>query len=329
MQVGWMAWTTLGVAVVVMLVMDLVLFGRRSKGETIPFRTAAIWSAVWLAIGLLFTFVIVWMDSGEAGHEYLAGFLLEKSLSMDNVFVFAMLFAYFQVPGPLQRRVIFWGIVGAIVLRGIFIVAGTQLLDTFHWMIYVFGAFLLITAVRMVKEDDDDIDPSKTLAMRIFRRIIPFTNKYDGDRFVTRRAGHRVATPLVAAFLMVAAFDLLFALDSIPAILSITRDTYVVASANAMSLLGMTALYFLLANMIDRFEYLNWGLAIVLAFVGLKMIFEWAIHIDPLVSLAVIVVVLAVTILLSMLKTRRDSDDPPEGGGPQPTPTAADTDHPS
>ncbi len=322
MEVGWIAWTTLGVAVVVMLVMDLVLFGRRSKGENIPFRTAAIWSGVWMAIGVLFTFVIIAMDSRAAGGEYLTGFLLEKSLSMDNVFVFAMLFAYFRVPGPLQRRVIFWGIVGAIVLRGIFIVVGSELLDTFHWMIYVFGAFLILTAIRMVREDGDDIDPGKTLAMRIFRRIIPFTEHYDGDRFVTRRAGHRVATPLVAAFLMVAAFDLLFALDSIPAIFAITRDVYVVFAANAMSLLGMTALYFLLANMMERFEYLNWGLALVLAFVGLKMLLEPVVHIAPWVSLIVIVVVLGVTILISLMKTRGASGgNGPDSGEPGPAAT--------
>ncbi len=315
MEVGWIAWTTLGVAVVVMLVMDLVLFGRRSKGENIPFRTAAIWSGVWMAIGVLFTFVIIAMDSRAAGGEYLTGFLLEKSLSMDNVFVFAMLFVYFKVPGPLQRRVIFWGIVGAIVLRGIFIVAGTQLLDAFHWMIYVFGAFLILTAIRMLKEDNEEIDPGKTLAMRIFRRIIPFTEHYDGDRFVTRRAGHRVATPLVAAFLMVAAFDLLFALDSIPAILAITRDIYVVFAANAMSLLGMTALYFLLANMMERFEYLNWGLAIVLAFVGTKMLLEPVVHIAPWVSLIVIVVVLGATILYSLMRTRGTSGGDGPGTG--------------
>jgi len=324
LQVGWIGWTTLGVAVVVMLVMDLVLFGRRSKDGTIPFRTAAIWSGVWMAIGLLFTLVIIAMDSRTAGHEYLTGFLLEKTLSMDNVFVFAMLFAYFKVPTPQQRRVIFWGIVGAIVLRGIFIIAGTQLLDAFHWMIYVFGAFLIFTAIRMVKGDDNDIDPGDTLAMKMFQRVIPFTNHYDGDKFVTVRAGHRVATPLVAAFLMVAAFDLLFALDSIPAILAITRDTYVVISANAMSLLGMTALYFLLANMMDRFEYLHWGLAIVLAFVGLKMLLESVIHIAPWVSLIVIVVVLGLTILYSLMRTRGTSGDDDPGPGPPTEPVAAD-----
>lgn len=304
----WIQWTGLAIVVVVFLLIDLVLFGRRSRGDSIPGRTALIWSVVWMAIGLAFTGVVMWLDSVQAGHEYLTGFLIEKTLSMDNVFVFAMIFAYFRVPGHLQRRVIFWGVVGAIVLRGVFIFIGDALLNSFHWMIYVFGAFLILTAIRMLKDDDNDIDPDTTFVMRTFRKIMPVTREYEGERFVVRRDGVRHATPLVAAFVMVAAFDALFALDSIPAIFAITRDTFVVASANAMSLLGMTALYFLLADMITRFQYLNYGLAIVLAFVGVKMMLVDTWHIPTWISLVVIVVVLTVTILVSLARTK---DEPP------------------
>lgn len=304
MEVGWIAWTGLGVAVVVMLVVDLLLFGRRSDDNVISARTALIWSGIWSAVGLAFTAVVWWLDSGQAAGDYLTGFLIEKTLSLDNLFVFAMIFLYFKVPATMQRRVIFWGIVGAIVLRGIFIFTGDQLLERFEWMIYVFGAFLIFTALRMLKEDDNDLDPEHTLPMRLLRRVVPVTSEYEGEKFFVRRDGVRYATPLVAAFVLVAAFDALFALDSIPAIFGITRDLFVVASANAMSLLGMTALYFLLADMMNRFEHLNVGLAIVLAFVGVKMLIAEWYHIPTWASLVTIVVVLSVTILYSLHKTR-------------------------
>ncbi len=315
----WISWVGLAIAVVVFLVMDLVFFGRRSKGHGIPGRTALIWSIVWMVIGMAFTFVVWYLDSGKAAGDYFTGFLIEKTLSMDNVFVFAMIFAYFRVPDHLQRRVIFWGIVGAIVLRGVFIFIGDALLTTFHWMIYVFGIFLILTAIRMLRDDDNDIDPDNSAVMKVFRRVMPVTREYDGERFFVRRDGVRYATPLVAAFVMVAAFDALFALDSIPAIFAITRDTFVVASANAMSLLGMTALYFLLADMINRFQYLNYGLAVVLAFVGVKMILVDVWHIPTWLSLIVIVVVLALTILISLWRTQDEPpvdltpDEPPPG----------------
>lgn len=316
MEVGWVAWTGLAVAVVAMLAIDLALFGRRADDNVITARTAVMWSLIWSAIGVLFTGVVWWLDSGKAAQDYFTGFLIEKTLSLDNLFVFAMIFMYFKVPTNLQRRVIFWGIVGAIVLRGIFIFAAATLLDLFHWMIYVFGAFLIFTAIKMLNDDDNDIEPDKTVAMRILKRFIPVTNEYSGDRFFLRRDGVRYATPLLAAFVLVAAFDAIFAVDSIPAIFGITEDTFVVASANAMSLLGMTALYFLLADMMNRFEYLNVGLAAVLAFVGAKMLLADVVHLPTWLSLVVIVVVLTVTILYSLAKTR---------GTPGSGPTTGDT----
>ena len=307
MHVGWFGWTALVVAVIVMLVIDLVLFGRKSEDNSINARTAMLWSVVWAAVGVAFAGVVWMLDSHVAAQEYLTGFLIEKMLSLDNLFVFAMIFMYFKVPTTLQRRVIFWGIVGAIVLRGIFIFAGAALLDAFHWMVYIFGAFLIYTAFKMLKDDDNDIEPDQTLPMRLLRKVIPVTNEYDGERFFIRRDGVRHATPLVAAFVMVAAFDALFALDSIPAIFAVTRDTFVVASANAMSLLGMTALYFLLVDMMGHFKYLNVGLAIVLAFVGVKMMIVDIYHMPTWISLIVIVVVLGLTIWYSLAKTKEQT----------------------
>lgn len=310
MEVSWIGWTSLVAAVIAMLVFDLVLFGRKSDDNTISAKTALMWSVVWAIVGVLFAGVIWAMDSHLAAQEYLTGFLIEKMLSLDNLFVFAMIFLYFKVPATLQRRVIFWGIVGAIILRGIFIFAGAALLDAFHWMVYVFGIFLIYTAVKMVKDDDNDIEPEHTLPMRLLRRVIPVTSEYDGERFFVQRGGVRHATPLVAAFVLVAAFDALFALDSIPAIFAVTRDTFVVAAANAMSLLGMTALYFLLVDMMGRFEYLNVGLAIVLAFVGAKMMLVDVYQMPTWATLIVIIVVLGSTVWYSLRKTRDTGPTP-------------------
>lgn len=304
MEVGWVAWVSLVAAVVVMLVVDLALFGRRSDDRVIPARTALLWSIVWAAIGVAFAVVVWAMDSPVAAQEYLAGFLIEKMLSLDNLFVFAMIFIYFRVPTWLQRRVIFWGIVGAIILRAIFIFAGAALLDAFHWMVYVFGIFLIYTAIKMLRDDDNELEPDKTLPMRLLRKVIPVTGQYSGEQFFVKLNGVRHATPLVAALVLIAAFDALFAVDSIPAIFAVTRDTFVVASANAMSLLGMTALYFLLVDMMGRFEHLNVGLAIVLAFVGVKMMLVDVVHIPIWLSLIVIVVVLGATIWYSLRTTK-------------------------
>jgi tellurite resistance protein TerC len=295
-------WIVLAVAVAAMLGLDLALFGR--GGAEISFRTALVWSVVWTCIGVAFVGVVWWLRGSGAAEEYLAGFVIEKSLSIDNLFVFAMIFSYFAVPVALQRRVIFWGIVGAIVLRGGFIFAGAALLDAFHWMVYVFGAFLVLTAIRMARHSDVQIHPDQNPALRLLRRMVPMTSEYHGDRFFIRSSGVRMATPLVAALVLVATFDVVFAVDSIPAIFAVTDDTFVVYAANAMSLLGLTALYFLLAGMIQRFVYLSLGLAVVLGFVGIKMLIVDLYKIPVLVSLAVIVVVLAGAIIWSLRVSR-------------------------
>jgi tellurite resistance protein TerC len=308
MEVEWWVWVAFGAMVVGLLLVDLVLFGRGN--QAISFRKALAWSVVWTVLGLAFAGVVWVWRGGTAGEEYLAGFLIEKSLSIDNLFVFALVFSYFAVPAVYQRRVIFWGIAGAIVLRGGFILVGATLLDAFHWMIYLFGGFLVLTGIRMARHSGVEIHPEQNPVLRLLRRVLPMTTDYRGGRFLVRGEGRRVATPMLAALVLVATFDVVFAVDSIPAIFAVTRDTFVVYAANAFSLLGLSALYFLLAGMMSRFRYLNVGLAVVLVFVGGKMLVSDVYKIPVYLSLAVIVVTLAVAILASRERGR---------GGGQPT----------
>jgi tellurite resistance protein TerC len=297
----WM-WAAFGVFVAAMLLVDLVAFGGRA--ERIPFRRAVGWSVGWTLLGLAFAGFLWWWQGRAPAEEYLAGFVIEKSLSIDNLFVFALIFSTFAVPAAYQRRVVFWGIVGAVVLRGIFIFAGAALLDAFHYTIYVFGAFLVLTGIRMARHRNVEIHPERNPALRLVRRVIPMTSDYEGDRLVVRRHAGLVAT--------------VFAVDSIPAIFAITRDTFIVYAANAFSLLGLGALYFVLAGMIDRFRYLNLGLAAVLVFVGLKMTLADVITVPVYLSLAVIVVALGLAVGASVLRLRlaRRPRAPlaPEGG---------------
>jgi tellurite resistance protein TerC len=303
MNVPLWIWLAFGLLVVGLLAVDLVAFGRRK--ETIPFRRAVGWSIAWTVVGVGFAGVLwAWQGRDPAG-EYLAGFLIEKSLSIDNLFVFALIFGYFAVPAAYQRRVIYWGIVGAIFLRALFILAGAALLDAFHFTIYVFGAFLVLTGLRMARHRTVEIHPERNVLLRLFRRVVPLTSEYHGDRLVVREKGALTATPLLAALVLVAAFDVVFAVDSIPAIFAITRDTFIVYAANAFSLLGLAALYFVLAGMIQRFRYLNLGLAAVLVFVGAKMLLADVYAIPVYASLAVIVLALAAAVGVSLLHPRQ------------------------
>ena len=301
------AWILLGVAVVALLLFDLKAVGRGAGAPSL--RTAGLWSIAWTALGLAFTVVLVFISSGQAAGEYLTGFLIEKSLSLDNLFVFAVLLAYFQVPSESQRRVLIWGIAGAIILRAIFILAGAAALDAFHATIYIFGAFLVLTAIKLARQSDEQVDVEHTFAMRTLRRFTPI-GAYDGERFFTQDGGRRVATPLFACLVMVAAFDVLFAVDSVPAIFAVTRDTYVVFAANAFSLLGMTSLYFLLRGMMDRFHFLNIGLAVILGFVGVKMLLTDVWHMPSWLSLAVIVGCLAAAVGASLARPAHGGSRP-------------------
>ena len=314
MQLELWMWGAFGALVVAMLMVDLVAFGRR--GEEISIRRAAGWSIGWTALGLAFGGFLWWWQGRVPAEEYLAGFLIEKSLSVDNLFVFALIFSYFAVPVAYQRRVIFWGIVGAIVLRALFILAGAALLDAFHYTIYVFGAFLVLTGIRMARHSTVEIHPERNPVLKLLGRILPMTAGYHGDRLTVRENGRRLATPMMAALVLVATFDVVFAVDSIPAIFAITRDTFIVYAANAFSLLGLAALYFVLAGMMGRFRYLNVGLAAVLVFVGLKMTLADVYKVPAFVSLAVIVVLLAVAVGASLLRPapvpEAEADEPPK-----------------
>jgi tellurite resistance protein TerC len=293
-------WASFGAFVVAMLLVDLALFGRR--GEEISMRRALGWSIGWTALGIAFAaFLWAWQGREPAG-VYLAGFLIEKSLSVDNLFVFALVFGYFGVPARWQRRPLFWGIVGAIVLRALFIAAGAAVLDAFHYVTYLFGAFLVVTGVRIGRQVEIHVQPERNPVLRLLRRLMPITPDHDRDRLVVRGSGRWQATPMLAALVLVATFDVVFAVDSIPAVFAVTRETFVVYAANAFSLLGLASLYFVLVGMMVRFRYLNVGLAAVLVFVGAKMTLAEVYEIPVVVSLAVVVGTLGGAVGASLLR---------------------------
>ena len=290
-------WGGLAVLVVVLLVLDFVVFGRDHAPSM---RESVIWSVVWILLAVGFGGVLWAWQGGDAGSQYLAGYLLERSLSLDNIFVFAVILAYFAVPPAVQPKVLAWGIGLALILRLIFILAGAALLDSFHATFYVFGALLLYTAWKLARHESSDIEPEHNPALRMLRRRVPMTADYDGNRLVTRSAGRRLATPLLAVFVVVATTDIVFAVDSIPAIFAVTQEPFIVFAANAFAMLGLRALYFVLVGMMDRFVYLSHGLAVILAFIGAKMLLIDVWHPPIWLSLAVIAGVLAATAVLSL-----------------------------
>ena len=290
----WAAFTAL---VIGLLLVDLLLVHRTA--HVISTREAAIESAIWIALSLVFGLVILAWQGGDAAGEYYAGYLIEKSLSIDNVFVWALIMSYFAVPQAFQFRVLFWGIFGALVLRAIFIFGGVAILERFSWVIYVFGAFLLYTAVKLLRSGHDEVHPDDNPILRLVNRLIPSTTAYDGQNLFTRVDGKRLATPLLAVLIVVESSDVVFAVDSIPAILAVSREEFIVFSSNAFAILGLRALYFLLADLRNRFRFLQQGLAVVLAFVGIKMLISEWYHLPTYLSLGVIAVVLTVAILAS------------------------------
>lgn len=293
-------WGALLAFIVVLLLVDLVVFHR--EAHDVNTREAAIESVVWVSIGLAFTFVIWWAFSGAAAGEYISGYLIEKSLSVDNVFVWALIFSYFKVPNKYQHRVLFWGIFGALVLRAIFIFAGVALIERFDFVLYVFGAFLLYTAFKLITGGEDEMDPGESLVLKVIRKVVPTTTQMDGQKLFTKMSGRRMATPLFAVLVLVEATDVIFAVDSVPAVLAVSHEQFIVFSSNAFAILGLRALYFLLADLHARFSYLQEGLAIILAFVGIKMIIGQAgwYHIPTWLSLLIIALVLTVSIAASL-----------------------------
>ena len=294
-------WIGLLAVLIVLLLVDLLVVHRES--HEVHTREAAIESAVWISIGLAFGLVVWWGFGTAAAGEYYSGYLIEKSLSVDNVFVWAIILGYFLVPNRFQHRVLFWGIFGALVMRAAFIFAGVALIERFDWVLYVFGGFLLYTAAKLVAGGNDHVDPANSRFLRVVHRIVPVTDELDGPHLFTRRDGRRMATPLFAVLLLVELTDVLFAVDSVPAVLAVSHEQFIVFSSNAFAILGLRALYFLLADMSARFSYLQQGLAIILAFVGVKMLVHHWYVIPTWLSLVVIALVLAASIGFSVRTT--------------------------
>jgi tellurite resistance protein TerC len=299
-----LAWGAVAALIVAMLLLDLLVFHRDAHEVTM--REAATSSAMWVALGLAFGAVVWMVWGGDRAGEYYAGYLIEKSLSVDNIFVFALLFSFFAVPAAFQHRLLFWGVLGALVFRGLFIAAGAALLENFHWVIYVFGGFLVWTGVRMARHGDAEVHPERNPVLRLLRRVMPVTDAYVGTRFFVRRDHRTWATPLFAVLVAIETTDVLFAVDSIPAIFAVTDEPFIVFTSNAFAILGLRALYFLLAGLMDRFVYLKYGLAAILVFVGVKMLLVDVWHIPIALSLAVIAAVLGVSVALSLRVTRAE-----------------------
>jgi tellurite resistance protein TerC len=315
MQESIWLWIGFNLFVLFMLALDLGVFHRKS--HAISTREAIIWSVVWISLSLVFNTIIYFFwdrmvpgsdyTNREAALAFLTGYLIEKSLSVDNIFVFILIFSFFAVPDAYQHRVLFWGILGALVMRGILIAAGAALLNQFHWIIYVFGAFLIFTGIRMARHQDEEVQPQHNPVVKFFRKLMPVTEGFEKDKFFVRRAGTLMATPLFLILLIVESTDLVFAVDSIPAIFAVTRDPFIVYTSNVFAILGLRALYFLLANVMDKFQYLKLGLSVVLTFIGVKMVIVDFYHIPVGVSLAVVAGILTISIVASLWKSRAAS----------------------
>ena len=296
-------WIAFGVLVPVVLFLDLGVFHRRA--HAVKLKEALVWSAVWIALAILFGLAIYLVLGHGQAILFFTGYLVEESLSVDNLFVFLLIFTYFSVSPAHQHRVLFWGILGAVIMRAIFIICGLTLLENFHWVIYIFGAFLIYTAVMMSLKKEREIHPEANPVLRLFRRLVPMTKKCHGDRFFVRGGGRRLATPLLMVLVVIETTDVVFAVDSIPAVLAITTDRFLVYTSNIFAILGLRALYFALAGVIQRLYYLNYGLAAVLLFLGLKMLFSVVYEMPAALSLGVVLVILAISVLASVVRARR------------------------
>ena len=298
-------WIAFHVGVFIALAIDLISFKRRDR--ELSMRAATLRSLIWVVLSLAFNY-LVWKSKGDDdGLDFLTGYVIEYSLSVDNIFVFVLIFTYFRVPPISQHRVLVWGILGALVMRGVMIWLGVTLVERFHFVLYIFGAFLLLTGLRMLFDRDAKLDFEKNFFMRFCRKMLPITREFHGRRFTVRIDGRFMFTPLLLVLILVDIMDLIFAVDSIPAVFAITTDQFIVYTSNVCAILGLRSLYFLLARMVDRFIYLKTGLAIILGFVGTKMIVAKQFPIPNWISLIIIIVVLGITITVSMLATRRQN----------------------
>jgi len=294
-------WILFNAFVVAMLVLDLGVFHRRS--HTVKFREAMIWSTVWVALAVIFAVVIYFWHGRASSLEFVTGYVIELSLSVDNLFVFLLIFRYFQVPPGHQHKVLFWGILGALVMRAIFIAAGVGLIQRFHWIVYVFGAFLVYSGLKLLRQGEAEIHPESNPILRLFRRWVPVTKDYEGNKFFVRRTG-LFATPLLVVLLVVETTDLLFAVDSIPAVLAITRDAFIVYTSNVFAIMGLRSMYFALAGMMEMFRYLHYGLSLVLMFVGSKMLLSHYYEIPTVLALSAVASILLLSVAASLLKPK-------------------------
>jgi tellurite resistance protein TerC len=326
-------WVGFNLFILAMLALDLLVFHRRS--HAIRFRESLIWSGVWISLALLFCVGVYYFRGQQVALEFLTGYLIEESLSVDNLFVFLLIFSYFRVPPEYQHKVLFWGILGALVMRLTFILLGVALLERFHWLIYVFGGVLIISGVRMAFDKDKEIDPEVNPVLRLFRRFFPVSPRYEGDKFFIKTASGLLATPLFVVLLVVETTDVVFAVDSVPAVLAITQDPFIVYTSNAFAILGLRTLYFALAHVMRLFHWLHYGLSAILVFVGLKMVLADVIHVPTPIALAVVAGLLAMSVVASMLWPRpvelpvAPPEVAPDGGVPLEPKGSADRGHPT
>lgn len=307
MEHNLLLWGVFNIFILIMLMVDLLVFNR--EAHEISIRESLWWTAFWVALSLLFGVGIYYYMGTDTALDYYTGYLIEKSLSVDNIFVFLLIFSYFNVDPKFQHKVLFWGILGALVMRFLFIFTGVALLERFEWIIYLFGTFLVITGIRLAFQDDKEIHPERNPILKLVRKFIPVTRNYHGDKFFIHRLGRRFATPMFIVLIVIETTDVIFALDSIPAILAITRDEFIVYSSNAFAILGLRALYFALSGIMRIFHYLHYGLAMILVFVGVKMLISDFYHIPTPYALGFVGFTLAVSVLISIFFSRDKTED--------------------
>ena len=302
-------WVAFNVFVITMLVLDLGVFHRKS--HVIKFKESLVWCAIWISLALLFNVGIYIWDGKKMAIEFLTSYLIELSLSVDNLFVFLLIFSYFRVPAKYQHRVLFWGILGAVIMRAIFIAAGITLIQKFHWIIYIFGGFLIFSGIKLALEKDKEIHPEKNPVLKLFRRFMPVLSRYKEGKFFLRRNQRYFATPLFIVLLVVETTDVMFALDSIPAVIAITTDPFIVYTSNVFAILGLRAIFFALAGIMRLFHYLHYGLSFILVFVGVKMLVSKFYEIPVEIALGVIIAVLTTSVVASMVKPQKTEEISP------------------
>lgn len=300
-----------------MLAIDLGIFHRTA--HTVSIREAGTWTIVWITLAMLFALGLWFRNGSEQALAFVTGYVIEYSLSMDNIFVFVLIFGFFAVPPAYQHRVLFWGILGALVMRGVMIGVGAALIDRFHWIIYIFGAFLVFTGIRMAFHKDEEVRPETNPIVKVFTRFVAVTPEYEQDHFFVRHAGKLLATPLFVVLIMVETTDLIFAVDSIPAIFAVTTDPFIVFTSNVFAILGLRSLYFILRGAVDKFHYLKIGLSAVLTFVGIKMLAGYWYHLPVGISLGVIALLLGGAIIASLIRSRRLDSSAAGGVAPHPS----------